>query len=66
VVKTSWANEFDNLVEFPKEELKHWLVTFVNENEDHLSTIDQLHVEFKEIEEDIFHLELSKKSPSHQ
>jgi hypothetical protein len=61
VVKTSWADEFDSLVEFPEEELKCWLVTFVNENEDHLSTIDQLHVEFKEIEEDIFMLRVKKE-----
>jgi hypothetical protein len=29
-MKTSLANEFDNLMEFPKEELKQCLVTFFN------------------------------------
>jgi hypothetical protein len=60
VVKTSWANEFDNLIEFPEDEIKHWLVTFVNDNEDHLSSVDQLHSEFKEIEEDIFSLRVKQ------
>jgi hypothetical protein len=46
-MKTSWADEFDSLIEFPEEELKHWLVTFVNENEDHLLALDQIHVEYK-------------------
>jgi hypothetical protein len=36
VIKASWASEFDNLTNFPEEEIKWWLVTFVNDNEDHL------------------------------
>jgi hypothetical protein len=65
-MKTSLASDFDNLVEFPEEELKQWLVTFVNDNEDHLSSIEQLQLEHKEMEDKIFPFKLSKKSPSHQ
>jgi len=56
VVKTSWANKFNNLVELPEDEIKHWLATFVNENEEHLSSVNKIHVEFKEIEDEIFSL----------
>jgi hypothetical protein len=60
-VKTSWTDGFVSLIEFLEDELKHWLVTFVNENEDHLSSIDQIHVEFKETKEDIFVLRFKQE-----
>jgi hypothetical protein len=60
-MKISLANDFDILIEFPEEELKQWLVTFVNDNEDHLSTIHQLQVECKEVEDDIFTLQVKQE-----
>jgi hypothetical protein len=45
IMKTSLASDFDNLMEFLEEEIKQWIVTFFNENEDHLSTIQQHQVE---------------------
>jgi hypothetical protein len=60
-METSLANDFNNLVEFPKEELKQWLVTFVNDNEEHLSAIEQLQVECKEVEEEIFMLQVKQE-----
>jgi len=51
IIKASWTNEFDNLTDFLEEEIKWWLVTFVNDNEDHLTSIEQLRSEFKEMEE---------------
>jgi hypothetical protein len=53
-MKTSLANEFNNLEEFFDEELKQWLITFVNDNKYHFSTIDQVQVQCKEVEENIF------------
>jgi hypothetical protein len=50
-MKTSLATDFDNLVEFPEEELKEWLITFVNDNEEHLLAIKPQQVEHNEIEE---------------
>jgi hypothetical protein len=60
-MKTSLASDFDNLVEFPEEELKQWLVTFVNDNEEHLSAIEQLQLECKEMEDHIFVLQVKQE-----
>jgi hypothetical protein len=60
-MKTSLANDFDSLKEFGDEELKQWLVTFVNNNEDHFSVIDQVQLECKEVEEDIFTLRVKQE-----
>jgi len=32
-LKTSWANEFDNLIELSQEEVEKWLIHCVNKNE---------------------------------
>jgi len=60
VVNTPWANEFNDLTEFPRDEINHWIVTFVNDNEYHLSSVDHLRSLFKEIEEDIFSLRVKQ------
>ena len=60
-MKTSLANDFDILREFPKEELKQWLITFVNGNEYHLSTIEQLQLQHKEMEDNIFSLQVTQQ-----
>jgi hypothetical protein len=65
-MKTSLASELDNLVEFPKEELKQWLVAFFNDNEEHLSSIEQLQENAKKWRRIFFMLQVKKKSPSHQ
>ena len=52
--KISWGSDFDNLTNLPEEEIKRWLVNFVNDNEDHLETIQESHSECKGIEDDIF------------
>jgi hypothetical protein len=59
-IKASWANEFDQLTDFSKDEIKWWLVTFVDNNEDHLASIEKLHSEFEEIEEEIFMLRIKQ------
>jgi hypothetical protein len=60
-MKTSLASDFDNLVEFPEEELKQWLVTIIIDNEDHSSAIEQLQLEHKEMEDDIFALQVKQE-----
>jgi hypothetical protein len=49
MIKASWANEFDELTDFPEDEIKWWLVTFVNNNEDHLASIEKLHSSLKKL-----------------
>jgi hypothetical protein len=51
VIKSSWASEFDDFTEFMEDKIKRWLVTFVNKNEYHLASLEQLHLECEEIEE---------------
>jgi len=46
-----------------EEEIKLWLVTFVNSNEDHLETIEKIHSKFKEIEKEIFMLRVKQDIP---
>jgi hypothetical protein len=58
-MNTSLASDFDNLMDFPEEELKKWLVTFVNDND--LSSIDELQIEHKEVEDDIFSLQVKQQ-----
>jgi hypothetical protein len=60
VIRASWASEFDNLIDFLEEEIKRWLVTFVNDNEDHLASVEKFHFEFKEMGEEIFSLLVKK------
>ena len=60
IIKASWTSEFDNLIDFPKEEIKWWLVTFVNDNEDHLASVENFHFQFKEMGEEIFSLLVKK------
>jgi hypothetical protein len=60
-MKTSLVVDFDNLVEFPEGELKQCLVTFVNDNENHLLAIEQLQLEHKEINEHIFALQFKQE-----
>jgi len=57
-LKSSWANEFDNLTEFSKEEAKRWLFQYVNKNEDHVDTIHQLGFELKYIENELFDIRI--------
>jgi hypothetical protein len=38
-IKASWGSEFDNLNNFPKEEIWLWLFIFINTNEDHLTSL---------------------------
>jgi len=47
VIEASRANEFDNVNDFMEEKIKWWLVTFVNDNEDHLVSVENLCFEFK-------------------
>jgi len=58
VIKTLWGNEFDNLTNSLKEEIKKWLVTYNNENEDQLSVINQLCSNTKETYEHTFALDV--------
>jgi len=60
ILKISWGGEFDNLTSFPEEEIKQWLVKFVNDNEYHLETIQELHSECKEIKDYNFFIRVKK------
>jgi hypothetical protein len=67
VIKASWASEFDNLTDFLEEEIKWWLVTFVNDNEDHLASIEQLcSLNLKKWKKKYSRSGLSKTSRFHQ
>jgi hypothetical protein len=43
VIKSSWVIQFNDLTEFPEDEIKWCFYTFVNKNEDHLELVEQLH-----------------------
>jgi hypothetical protein len=60
VIKASWVSEFDDLIEFLKDEIKRWIVTLVNNNEDRIASVEQLHSRFKEIGEEIFSLKVKQ------
>jgi hypothetical protein len=40
MIKASWESEFNDLTELLEDEIKRWLVTFVNNNEDHLASVE--------------------------
>jgi len=56
VINSSSGSEFGNLTKFLEDEIKLWLVTFVNDNKDNIASIQQLHSKFKEMEDEIFSL----------
>lgn len=55
VIKTSRGNEFDNLTNFPKDEMNKWMVIFISENEYHVSIVEQLGQIPKKWEEKYLH-----------
>nr|KUM50079.1 hypothetical protein ABT39_MTgene3307 [Picea glauca]QHR88587.1 hypothetical protein Q903MT_gene2601 [Picea sitchensis] len=37
-LRNSWGTQFDDLAGFPDDEIRNWLVDFVNENEEQMTT----------------------------
>jgi hypothetical protein len=60
ILKISWGSEFDNLTNFPEEEIKQWLVSFINDNEDHMTSIQESCSECKTIEDELFSLRVKQ------
>jgi hypothetical protein len=60
ITKEKLETELNKLITFLKEEIKLWLVNFVNDNEDHLALVQKFHSKFKLMEDEIFSLQVKK------
>jgi len=60
ILKISLANDFDNLTIFLEEEIKWWLVRFVNDNEYYMTSVQESRSEWKSIEDDFFSLQVKE------
>jgi len=50
----AWGIEFDNLTNFPKDEVRCWLFIFVNESEYQMTITQKMCSELKGIEDELF------------
>jgi hypothetical protein len=59
-LRITWGIEFDDLTNFSEDETRHWMVSFVNENEDQMFVAQQQGVEFKAVEDGLFVLRVKQ------
>jgi hypothetical protein len=55
----SWANEFNDITKFLQEDVEKWLIHHVNKNEDQVDINYQLGFELKDIEDELFDLNIN-------
>jgi hypothetical protein len=53
-LKVSWANKFNDSIEYSEEEVERWLIWYMNKNEDIEDTLHQLSLDLKELENELF------------
>jgi hypothetical protein len=54
VLKVAWENEFTESIEFSKEEIKKWLVKYINKNDEVDDTLHQLGMDLRDMENEMF------------
>jgi hypothetical protein len=54
ILRFAWGTKFDDLLNFPKDEIIRWLVSLMNENEDQAVIAQQKHTALKGIEYESF------------
>jgi hypothetical protein len=54
VLKVAWANKFTESIEFFEEEIRRWLVTYINRNDEVDDTLHQLGMDLREMENEMF------------
>jgi uncharacterized protein Yka (UPF0111/DUF47 family) len=54
ILRVTWGTKFDDLTNFPEDEIRCWLVSFMNENEDQSSIAQQQSDTLKTIEDELF------------
>lgn len=59
-LRATWGAKFNDMENFPEEELPRWLVGFTNDNEDQSSTMHQQWDTMKSIKDELFIIKVKK------
>jgi hypothetical protein len=61
ILKGLSAEKFNNMVEYTKHDIESWLVEYVNRNEDIEITLQQLSIDYREIESTLFDIKVKQE-----
>jgi hypothetical protein len=53
-LKVAWENEFNEIIEYSKEEVEKWLIRYVNKNDEVEDMLHQLSFDIRDIEKELF------------
>jgi hypothetical protein len=58
ILKFAWASEFTNSIEFSEQEIKKWLVRYINRNNKVNDTLHQLGMDLRDMENELFEIRI--------
>jgi hypothetical protein len=59
-LKRTSAENFDNMMEFTHDGIDSWLVEYINKNEDIENILQNLFVDLREIEKELFNINIKQ------
>jgi hypothetical protein len=60
-LKKTSAEKFDNMIEFTNDDIDSWLVEYTNKNEDIENILQNLSVDLREIERELFNVKIKQE-----
>jgi hypothetical protein len=60
-LKKALAEKFDSIVEFTYDDIDSWLVEYTNKNEDIENTLQNLSIDYREIEDKLFNIKVKQE-----
>jgi hypothetical protein len=60
-LKRTSAEKFDNMIEFTHDDIDNWLVEYTNKNEDIENILQNLSVDLREIEKELFNVKIKQE-----
>ena len=64
ILKVVSTKKLNSLIEYTKQEVESWLVSYVNKNEDIEDTLHKISIEFRDIEGTLFDIKVRKEITS--
>jgi hypothetical protein len=60
-LKRASAEKFDNMIEFTHDDIDNWLVEYTNKNEDIENALQNLSIDLREIEKELFNVKVKQE-----
>jgi hypothetical protein len=60
-LKRASTEKFDTMIEFTHDDIDNWLVEYTNKNEDIENTLQNLSIDFREIEKELFDIKVKQE-----